>query len=237
MEEQTRTTAPGAAFDAYAANYDEALNQGLSISGERKEYFAQRRVDWLAARLRERRATVPEVMDFGCGPGSTAPLLLQLPGATRVVGVDASEGLLDLARQNYASSAIRFESTRGPLTEGSVDLVYCNGVFHHIPPAERGDVVSWIRARLRPGGWFALWENNPWSPATRYVMHRIPFDRDAVLISTGSAARMLRSAGFQVEHTDYLFLFPRWLAPLRAFERHLGGFPLGAQYLVLARRE
>jgi hypothetical protein len=26
---------------------------------------------------------------------------------------------------------------------------------------------------MRPGGVVALWENNPWNPATRYVMGRI----------------------------------------------------------------
>ena len=38
-------------FDDYATNYDSALNRGLSLSGEPKEYFAHQRVRWLAARL------------------------------------------------------------------------------------------------------------------------------------------------------------------------------------------
>ena len=38
-------------FDDYAGSYDSALNQGLSLSGEPKEYFAHQRVRWLAARL------------------------------------------------------------------------------------------------------------------------------------------------------------------------------------------
>src|SRR4051812_19980524 len=35
------------AFDAYAAEYDAALEQGISISGEGKEYFARGRILWL----------------------------------------------------------------------------------------------------------------------------------------------------------------------------------------------
>ena len=31
-------------FDAYAEDYDVALARGISVSGERKDYFTQRRV-------------------------------------------------------------------------------------------------------------------------------------------------------------------------------------------------
>ena len=44
-----------------------------------------------------------------------------------------------------------------------------------------------IRRLLRPNGIFALWENNPWNPGTRLVMRRIPFDRDASLLTPASA--------------------------------------------------
>src|SRR5262252_4828691 len=42
-------------FDAYASKYDAALAEGLSVSGETKDYFAQGRVEHLAGRLRELR--------------------------------------------------------------------------------------------------------------------------------------------------------------------------------------
>jgi hypothetical protein len=32
-------------FDAYAEDYDVALARGISVSGERKDYFAQRRIE------------------------------------------------------------------------------------------------------------------------------------------------------------------------------------------------
>jgi hypothetical protein len=35
-----------AEFDKYAADYDCALAEGLSISGEDKHYFAQGRIAW-----------------------------------------------------------------------------------------------------------------------------------------------------------------------------------------------
>ena len=56
-------------------------------------------------------------------------------------------------------------------------------------------------------------------------MHRIPFNRDAQPISAPHARRMLDAAGFNVIRTDYLFLFPRVLAPLRRLEAGSRPYP------------
>ena len=109
-------------------------------------------------------------------------------------------------------------------------------MFHHIPPAEREAAVAYVHGALRPGGIFALWENNPWNPGTRLVMRRIPFDRDAETLSAPATRRLLRAGGFEIERTDFLFVFPRPLRALRPLERRLARAPLGAQYLVLARK-
>jgi SAM-dependent methyltransferase len=116
------------------------------------------------------------------------------------------------------------------------DLGFCNGVFHHIAPAERQDAMRLIYDSLRPGGIFSFWENNPWNPGTRYVMSRIPFDRDAIPLSALEARRLLRSVGFQILRMDFLFIFPRFLSRLRAVEPAMARVPLGAQYQILCRR-
>jgi hypothetical protein len=67
-------------------------------------------------------------------------------------------------------------------------------------------------------------------------MSRIPFDRGAVTISAPGARHLLRQAGFQIVRTDHLFFFPRILRRLRPLEKRLAFVPLGAQYLVLARK-
>ena len=66
-------------------------------------------------------------------------------------------------------------------------------------------------------------------------MSRIPFDRDAITISSREAQRLLRSAGLDVVRTDFQFLFPRALKALRRLEPAAARLPLGAQYQVLAR--
>jgi SAM-dependent methyltransferase len=223
-------------FDQYADDYDRALAEGLSVSGEDKAYFARGRVAWLARVLATRGFEPASVMDFGCGTGSAVPLLLELAGGGEVIALDRSQRSLEVAQREHGSERVRFSLFEEYQPSGDVDLVFCNGVFHHIPPAERPAVIDYVSRSLRPGGLFALWENNPWNPGARYVMSRIPFDRDAVPLSPPQARQILRQGGFEVVRTDFLFIFPRVLGWLRGLEAPLARLPLGAQYQVLCRR-
>jgi SAM-dependent methyltransferase len=225
-----------AAFDAYATNYDAALDAGLSATGEDKAYFARGRVTRVRETTRRLGLTPRHVMDYGCGTGSTTPLLLDAWNDCTLIGVDSSPESIRLARSSYASARARFDSVTAYTPAEKVDLAYCNGVFHHIPLSERPDAIRYVRDALSPGGVFACCENNPWNPGTRYVMRRIPFDRDAITISPPGARRMLRDGGFEIIGTEFLFFFPRALARLRSFEHRLARFPLGGQYIVFARK-
>jgi SAM-dependent methyltransferase len=224
-----------AAFDTYAESYDDALNRGLAVAGEGKEYFARRRIEWIANRLRELPVEPRSVLDYGCGTGSSIPFLLEEFAPDRVTGIDVSERSLAVARRNLQSDRVRFETVEAFQPDGSYDLVVCNGVFHHIPPTERAAAVATIRRALRPGGVFAFWENNPWNPGTRLVMSRIPFDRDAITLSPPEARRLLGAGNLDIVRTDFLFIFPKILGFLRAAEPLVAGAPLGAQYMVLCR--
>ena len=225
-----------ATFDEYASNYDAALAEGISVSGEGKEYFAKGRIQWLARCLDEMGERPANVMDYGCGTGSAAPYFFESLKVRSLVGLDTSVESLKIATRNYGSEHIQFLPFREYVPRGELDLVFCNGVFHHIPINERHRAVDYLRRSLRPGGIFAFWENNPWNPGTRIVMKRIPFDRDAITLSAPEARRLLREGGFEVMRTDFLFIFPRVLRSLRSIEPLVSRLPLGAQYQVLCRK-
>jgi SAM-dependent methyltransferase len=224
------------AFDDYAQPYDRCLNQALSATGEDKDFYAAARVRWTAKCLCALGVNPSSVMDFGCGTGTTAPLLLSELKCGTVIGVDTSSKMIERARQTQSSPQIQFAQLQDFCPHADLDCAYCNGVLHHIPAPERLRPLALVREALRPGGIFALWENNPWNPGTRYVMSRCAFDEDAVKISAAAARRMLRQAGFGVLQTDFLFFFPRPLAALRPLERLLHKVPLGGQYQVLCRK-
>jgi SAM-dependent methyltransferase len=226
-------------FDAYAQSYDEALDEGLSVVGEKKEYFARQRLRWVRRRFAERGiAKGGTMLDFGCGTGGSTPYFFEELGVERLIGVDVSEGLLGVARRDFgADSRVSFERIADRPPQGDCDFAFVNGVFHHIPPAERADAFRYVFQSLRHRGLFAFWENNPWNPGTRYVMSRVAFDATAVTITPPEARRLLRDAGFTVVRTDYQFIFPGQLAFLRPLESMLAALPLGGQYLVLATKE
>ncbi len=226
----------GDLFDEYSAAYEDALSTALSPSGESREYFAAGRVAWLKRCLGEMKFHANSILDFGCGDGATTPMLLCEMNAASAVGVDVSPKSLELARKLHATDRIRFESLDQYEAAGIMDLAYCNGVFHHIPPPKRAGAVAIVRTALREGGLFSLWENNAWSPATRYVMSRCAFDRDAILIAPPAARNLLSENGFEILRTDYRFVFPRALRALREIEDWVYRLPLGTQYQVLARK-
>jgi SAM-dependent methyltransferase len=223
-------------FDHYAAAYEEALSNAIAPSGESREYFAEGRVAWLKRCLDGMAQPIGSLLDFGCGDGATTPLLLQALNANSAVGVDVSAKSLELARKRHADERIRFETIAEFQSAGEMDLAYCNGVFHHILPAQRATAVAMVHRALRAGGVFSFWENNPWSLATRYVMSRCAFDRDAIMLSPPEARELLRGGGFEVLRTDFRFIFPRALRAFRKIEDFVNRAPLGTQYQILCRK-
>ena len=146
-----------------------------------------------------KKFNIKTVLDVGCGVGATTKHFLDEFAPRAFKGVDTSAASIDVARQGYHSTEktsdceVRFACLSDTDLLPQYDLVYCNGVFHHIDIEKRLEAMRFIAGSLRPGGVFAFWENNPYSLPARYVMSRIPFDHDAVMVwprATSSAMGM-----------------------------------------------
>lgn len=216
--------------------YEAMLERGLRLSGEDSYYFVRER-------LRDLRTQLPfdwtprRILDFGCGIGQTAQELATLFPQAEVLGLDSSEMALARARRDYPDARVAFGPIENLPKREVFDLCYVNGVFHHIAPSQWLGTLQQLCQALVGGGYLALFENNPWNPGARLVMRRIPFDRNATLLSTRTSRRLVMAAGFsRITSTRTLFYFPRILASLRFMEPLLSRFPLGAQYYVLAQK-
>jgi ubiquinone/menaquinone biosynthesis C-methylase UbiE len=161
------------------------------------------------------------VVELGCGPGGFSRRILRRLGQGGVlVGVDASEGLLEQARAALASAGpAQFQplladvSRPGPWLQGA-DVVVGRAVLHHVPMAEL--TLGQLRATLPAGTRIGFIEPDFRSPLARlahleatgrpelaplrvwafaintlYLANRISPDVGA------SLARTLESAGFR----------------------------------------
>jgi SAM-dependent methyltransferase len=99
------------------------------------------------------------VLELGCGPGRNAIFLAEK--GCEVDAVDSSREGLEWAREraHEKSVEIRFieeDIFQLDIAEGSYDLVYDSGCFHHIAPHRRMSYLDLIKKALKPGGHFAL---------------------------------------------------------------------------------
>lgn len=228
---------PQTQFDKYARSYDRALNSALSATGETAEYFAEARMSLLLSLVqRYCPRQIRSVLDFGCGTGSATPFFHRFLTGAAVIGVDVSCESIQLAKNKFSDAEFHVLGSAGADSVSGVDLVFVNGVFHHIPPGERGDWLTWIHQRLVPGGVLALYENNPWNPGTRYIMSQCEFDEDAICLSPLEARARIDAAGFHVQTIRHLLFFPRYLRFMRVLEPYMGWIPLGGQYVCLGRK-
>ena len=99
------------------------------------------------------------VLELGCGNGRNAVHLASL-GCT-VDAVDFSERAVEWTRQRAKSAgatvAVQCCSVLdATFKEGSYDLVYDSGCFHHLPLHRRKEYVGLVDRALKPGGSYGL---------------------------------------------------------------------------------
>ncbi len=218
---QTAMTHTGELFDHYTETYGTVLETALASTGEGQEYSARNRVALLAKLLQSLRHTSHRTLDFGCGTGTTTPHILEYLAAINWLAWDVSRESVDTANRRFASDRARFCDLDSHTPDGTFNLAYCNGVFHHIPPSQRERSASHVFDSLHAGGIFALWENNPWNPGTRYVMSHCEFDGDAIPLTPPEVRRLLRKVGFEII-PDGLPVYLSRFSESPSFHRELG---------------
>jgi SAM-dependent methyltransferase len=224
-----------AEFDEFAHKYEETMARPCALSGESPDFYAQQRMRWCLRRLGA-RFPVATALDFGCGTGGSLRYFFEILGSKNVIGIDPSVESLGVARQRCADLPVRLLTPPEFVPSSDIQFAFCNGVFHHIAPADRLQALEFIHRCLSHNGIFAFWENNPWNPVVVYSMSLNEFDRNAKTLSPSRSVRLLKQSGFHVEFVDFCSFFPHFARALRGLEPSLRWLPLGAQYLVLARK-
>jgi trans-aconitate 2-methyltransferase len=94
------------------------------------------------------------VLDAGCGSGRVTRLLCERLPRGRVIGIDGSPAMIEMARAALAEFGDRVELTVADLVDLAldepVDAIFSNATFHWILDHQR--LFGRLHAALRPGG-------------------------------------------------------------------------------------
>lgn len=127
---------------------------------ERKIPFFENHPDEnLVEFIESNKVKTGKALELGCGPGRNA---IYLAGkGFQVDAVDQSAEGLEWAKERAKEHKLQVNFIQRnifdlEIEEGSYDLVYDSGCFHHIPPHRRMGYIDLVKRALKPGGIFAL---------------------------------------------------------------------------------
>lgn len=156
------------------------------------------------ARRAAEKKPIRAALDLCCGTGA-AMLHLRPYVGDRIVGIDLSAGMLDVARTTLdgARGTATTELVQGDALDlparfdGAFDLVTCTGAFGHVEVRDEHRLLVGIRRVLAPGGRFVFVTAPP--PG--------PFDAWFWLAHGFNAAMHVRNALFSPKFVMYYLTF------------------------------
>lgn len=223
-----------AEFDHLGARYQELLKDPLRDyfgSGAESEFFVTRKLDVLLAFAKSLRFDTSRAtwLDVGCGQGQF--LRLGRQHFARILGCDVSIGMMQHCQDLEVATQV--EADRLPFQDASADWITAVCTYHHVEPRSWASLTADITRVLRPGGVFMMVEHNPLNPAVRIIVRRTPVDAHAVLLTAGTARRLMVGAGLRVAGTNYFLYVPQRLYRWGRFlEKALVHVCMGGQYAV-----
>jgi ubiquinone/menaquinone biosynthesis C-methylase UbiE len=149
-----------------------STERGYDLIAPKFELTPFRTPDAIVHEIARRVGPVHAALDVCCGTGAALGALCG-QRIERIVGLDMSAGMLEVARKRVDDP--RVELVRGdaldmPFDE-EFDAAVSVGAFGHIEPKDEPRFVASIHRALRPGGRFvfATSEMPPWTSPTRVI--------------------------------------------------------------------
>jgi tRNA (cmo5U34)-methyltransferase len=99
---------------------------------------------------------VQRLLELGTGTGETAVHVLAAHPGAMLVGIDASEAMLERARPRLPEADLRVARLQDPLPDGPFDIVFSALAVHHLDGPAKADLFARVAAVLAHGGRFVL---------------------------------------------------------------------------------
>jgi ubiquinone/menaquinone biosynthesis C-methylase UbiE len=141
-----------AAYDKHAEMYAERLRAGRSN--------AHKYIEKPAMRAMTSSLKGKNILDLGCGGGEEV-MHFVATGAERAVGVDISEGLIEIAKK-YAKKRGEFfamDMEKLDFPKATFDFVYSSLVLHYVSSWKK--TLAQVGKVLKPGGEFLFSVHHP----------------------------------------------------------------------------
>jgi tRNA (cmo5U34)-methyltransferase len=99
---------------------------------------------------------VRRVLDLATGTGVTAQHIALRYPAAKLIGIDESETMLDVARRALPDAELRVTRLQDELPAGPFDLIVSALGIHHLDGPEKADLFVRVACALSPGGRFII---------------------------------------------------------------------------------
>lgn len=138
------------------------------------------------------------VLDVGCGPGFDCALLREHD--LRVLGLDLSWGMLQIARSRYAGHYVQADMRHLPVRH-SVDGIWCSAALLHLSRRDAARALREFRRVLFPGGVLFLAVKEGQGEAQRSEAYGPHAPRYFTYWQEDELDQVLEESGFGVLHS------------------------------------
>lgn len=153
-----------------------------------------------------------KVLDYGCGAAEGAIYLAKL--GANVVGIDVSPGMLETAQVLAKHHGVQIETRRVekdgiPADDGEFDLIYGNGVLHHVDLTFARPELARVMKSTGTGCFIEPLSYNPVIEAYRHIADTVRTEDEKPL--TFPEVERFRENFGEVSHREF------WLSTLSVF--------------------
>jgi len=150
--------------------------------------------------------------DLGCGPGLDGARFAE--AGFRVVAMDLSIGMVEIARESLGGRVAQADLRALPIDRARLDGIWCSAALLHVPEDGTAHVLQGFRRALKSSGSLALVTASGDGQRLEDVPYADDEQRWFVYRRADRLSRQLREAGFSIRIEDRLASNREWLIVL-----------------------